>query len=104
MRNKILAEQFANGVREGKGSNMFIDKNVIYSYGRHFPIAVRLWNDYDFVFIVTTRKYSSSTSRHTTYVKSAIGDKKIIYKDALNSIIFKGITELKELLADELQK
>ena len=69
MKNRTLAESFAKGRTKGKGSHMFIDGNVIYSYGYHFPIA-RLLDDK--IAIITTRKYSSSTSRHTTTVHHAL--------------------------------
>ncbi len=69
MNNKQVARAFANGATKGKGSNLFIDGNAIYSYGYHFKIAVR--ND-DGTFWVNPEKYSKSTSRHQSYVRQAI--------------------------------
>lgn len=64
-----LAKSFASGATSGKGSRMFIEGNIIYSYGTHFPIAMRLpFNR----FLFNTDKYSSSTSKHQSYVMSAI--------------------------------
>ena len=64
-----LAINFASGFTKGTGSRMFIEGDVIYSYGRHFPIALRLKDN---IFLVNIDKYSSSTSRHQSYVISAI--------------------------------
>ena len=44
MNNSLLAHRYSNGATEGKGSNMFIEGNTIYSYGHHFPIAKRITN------------------------------------------------------------
>ena len=51
---------------------MFIEGDTIYSYGKHFPIALRLGNN---IFLVNVDKYSSSTSKHQSYVIGAISDK-----------------------------
>lgn len=41
MKNSDLARAFAEGATKGKGNNMFINGDIIYSYGLHFPIAQR---------------------------------------------------------------
>ena len=65
-----LAKSFVNNhAMKGKGSRMFIDGDTIYSYGYHFPIALRR----NGVMYVNEDSYSSSTSKHTSYVRSAIG-------------------------------
>ena len=48
---------------------MFIECNAIYSWGYHFPIAVRLDNG---AYLFNKDKYSSSTSKHQTYVRRAL--------------------------------
>ena len=68
MNNCDLAQEFANGARSGEGSHMIIDGDVIYSYGKHFPMAIRK-GDKTYVNI---DKYSQSTSRHQSYVRSAL--------------------------------
>lgn len=73
--------------RSGNASNMFFIDNVIYSYGRHFPIAVLK----DGLVLFTTRNYSVSTSKHISLVHRAIpSDVKIIYcaypRDAVNNL------------------
>lgn len=69
MSNKQLADNFASGATEDKGSNMFIDGDTIYSYGRHFPIARRMP---DGTINFTTRKYSQSTTIQTSKVRSSL--------------------------------
>lgn len=41
--------------------NMYFDGNVIYSYGSHFPMAVRLQNGF---YILNGDKYSTTTGKH----------------------------------------
>ena len=64
-----IVNAFVNGETKLKGSRMFIDGNVIYSYGYHFPIALRLEKG---VFLFNKDGYSVSTSRHKNKVKRAI--------------------------------
>lgn len=77
MKNSEVAQLFAEGKSENaEGSNMFIaDKGrVLYSYGYHFPIAVRLedFENSKIIFLVNEDKYSVSTSKHQGYFNRAI--------------------------------
>ena len=93
MKNKIIAEQFANGETEKtKGSNLFIDGKVIYSYGYHFPIAIKLEDG----FIFNKDGYSKSTARHKTYVLNAI-------KICRAKLILKGTNELKDIISRDVK-
>lgn len=66
--NYDVAHRFANGIGERcNGSNMFFEGNTIYSYGHHFPMAIKfngklLYND---------DTYSVSTSKHQGIVYGA---------------------------------
>ena len=63
--NSEVAHRFATGIGERcTGSNMFFEGNVIFSYGYHFPIAIK-WNGY---VLYNESTYSSSTSKHQHYV------------------------------------
>ncbi len=42
---------------------------VVYSYGRHFPMAVYV----DGRWIVNSDRYSVTTTRHQGYVRQAVG-------------------------------
>lgn len=68
MKNRTLAEQFADGATKGKTGSMFIEGDAIYSYGYHFVIARRTVNG----FQITARKYSPTTSRHTSETLRAL--------------------------------
>lgn len=68
MTNYQVAEAFAMGASTGRSDNMFIEGNVIYSYGYHFKIAERLADK----ILFTTRKYSRTTGRHKSYVLTAL--------------------------------
>lgn len=64
----------------GEGSNFYYDGKTIYSYGRHFPIAVihedkKRGN----VTFLTTRSYSNTTGGHISVVRSACSHHTVIY-------------------------
>ena len=63
--NSYVAKRFAQGSVKLKGNHMFIDGNVVYSWGYHYPIAIRLTND---VALLNIDKCSISTSRHSREV------------------------------------
>lgn len=69
MTNAELSREYANGATSGKGSNMFIDGQTIYSYGYHFPIARIIGANYA-VFNCST--YSVSTKRQQGHVLHAL--------------------------------
>ncbi len=71
MTNQETAQAFADGHVEGANTahSMYIRDNRIYSYGEHFIIAQRNGaND----AVVTNRKYSTTTSKHTGMVLRAL--------------------------------
>lgn len=69
MRNQDLAVRFISGAEKGNGSNMFIDGDIIYSYGYHFPIAKRLGSG---MYLVNSESYSVTTSAQQSNVRNAI--------------------------------
>jgi len=69
MTNHELAKRFAKGATSGVGSNMFIDGDTIYSYGRHFPIAKRLSPT---EYLYNPLFYSMTTRRHQGRVITAL--------------------------------
>ena len=55
---------------EGRANSMFFEGDIIYSYGRHFPIArARVLPG---VTLFTTDGYSISTAKHINHVRQAI--------------------------------
>jgi hypothetical protein len=55
-----LINEFIKGATEGEASHMYIEGDVLYSYGHHFPLLVRR----DWGFLLNADKYSSTTSQH----------------------------------------
>ena len=77
MNNRNLAISFAQGSIKGKGSHMFVDGDVMYSYGHHFPMAYRCSS----VVYVNKDKYSQSTTRHQSHLYvalSRVGNRQVV--------------------------
>lgn len=71
--NQQVADDFASGLRHGASGNMFIETagnmTVIYSYGHHFPIAIK---DGAYHALFTKDGYSNTTARHKGLVRRAL--------------------------------
>lgn len=99
MNNRQIAHAWAHQQKtNGKGSNFFFERDIIYSYGYHFPIA-KVIAEKKLVFF-TTKSYSVSTSKHMAYTRQAIPhDYNIIYlsdiptREGLNFSISKELLE-----------
>jgi uncharacterized protein YfeS len=103
MNNKEVAKGFVkNHLKENdtlNGSNMIAISqnkiNVIYSYGTHFPIAMKLKDGY---YLFNGSKYSPTTSRHKSIVlkeiKEDVSDEKMI--------IFMPTNKFKEVINEEI--
>jgi len=112
MRNNILVEMFVNGRNKGSGSNLFIADNVLYSYGWHFPVAVRLTDGW----IVNRKRFSSSTTAHQNMLARSLGynslndaienpeEKGLMILDTnkIKLLIDKGFKSKGEILFDDL--
>lgn len=74
--NSEVAHRFAHGIGSRcTGSHMFFEGNVIYSYGYHFPMAIK-WNGY---VLYNDEKYSISTCKHQSYVLGACSHMDIVH-------------------------
>ena len=71
---------------EGKtsGRNFFFERNVIYSYGYHFPIARILESG---IVLFTNRSYSNTTAKHINKVSYALNHKDKIYVNNPNASV-----------------
>lgn len=78
-----IAHLWANQTQttaRNSSSNFYFDSNVIYSYGRHFPIAKHITNEAgEHAILFTTRSYSLTTSKHVSIVWQAANHKNIIH-------------------------
>lgn len=70
----IWASQKQDSGRNSFG-NFYFEKDIIYSYGKHFPIARIIGND----VLFTLRGYSNTTSKHIYKTRQAISHKNIIW-------------------------
>lgn len=67
--NRQVAHAFAAGSGPTQGSNLYHDNRVCYSYGSHWPLAVKLD---DSRVLVNNDRYSATTSKHRSYVAGAL--------------------------------
>jgi hypothetical protein len=74
MKNKDVAEAFAEG-KNAKTKHLYIEGNVIYSYGYHFPIAMRLED----CVLFNSNGYSRTTAKHKFEVKNALSEEQFIF-------------------------
>ena len=76
-----IAHLWANRTQdEARNSgNFYFDRDTIYSYGRHFPIAKHVRNEEGLSAVLfTTRSYSNTTRRHISVVWQSANHKLII--------------------------
>lgn len=68
--NSEIINRFANGATKGKSANIFIEGDVLYDFGRHFPLLIRMpsWGPKVFnegsPLLMNADKYSVTTSAH----------------------------------------
>jgi len=69
-KNSDVVEHFlAFGTNEKIHSkSVFFEKDVLFSYGYHFPLCIRLKNG----FLVNSDGYSNTTARHKGLVKRGL--------------------------------
>jgi len=86
--HRDVVNQWVGGDK-AQGSRVFSTGDVIWSYGYHFPMAIR--DRENKVVYVNTSKYSQSTSKHQSYTRSGAG--------ALQDVGYKKV----ELETDQMQ-
>jgi len=64
MKNENVINSFVNGEKVAKTGHLFIEENVLYSYGHHYPLSIRL----NGAFLVNKDDYSKTTARHAGYL------------------------------------
>jgi hypothetical protein len=71
----LIKEWIENPDRHNKKEgNIFLENRILYSYGKHFPLAVRVKEN----ILVNGDRYSVTTSSHQNSVNGAGGDKCIV--------------------------
>lgn len=87
IKNRDIALMWATKREDrGRGSNLFFEKDKIYSYGLHYLLAKMFDTDIGVVALVNRNNYSPSTERHKSYVVRALYQENIkyIYADVPN--------------------
>lgn len=75
MNNTEVAHKWAqNNNDSGKGSNIFYENGIIYSYGYHFEMA----RHFKGLVLMNSNSYSASTSKHQGYVRQAVNHLEVI--------------------------
>ena len=70
--NTDLVHAFAQRNQEnGKASNMFFEKDRIYSYGRHYLLAEFIEHECETFILINDKGYSNSTAKHICLVRQA---------------------------------
>lgn len=101
-----VAHLWANKVQsEARTSsyNFYFEGDTIYSYGRHFPIAIHK----DGFVLFTKRRYSNTTAKHISCVAQASSHLKKVYcynpHDAISSNLSKWNDDIKAII-HQMQK
>lgn len=77
LNNREVAERYGHtDISEGTGSNLFIEGRAVYSYGHHFPIAVKTDAKYNGrpIILWNSDGYSMTTAKHKSYIGGELGD------------------------------
>ena len=69
MKNELFIQNFVRGLNKdhAKNQNLFSEYNILYSYGYHYPLLVRLdptTPDGRAIFLLNDSGYSPTTRRH----------------------------------------
>lgn len=72
--NAMCAHEWAHGNGEARSNNgnMFARGDVLYSYGEHFPLAIRLSGGARPLFLLNADSYSLTTTRHQYDARRAV--------------------------------
>ena len=105
MKNSDVCKNFVNGVIS-KTKHLFIEKSrngviVLYSYGYHFPLGIKL---IDNNFLVNQNRYSNTTSRHKSNLLNCLNKDNILFcnTEKLKEIIDKGFKTITEISEDKI--
>lgn len=84
MNHKTVVQRFKEG-KNYRGSRIFTEGDVLYSYGRHFPLAVRRGEPGQEWYLLNGDKYSVSTSKHQRITYSVFSDSPRVSFTALSA-------------------
>ena len=88
-----ITDAFVAGAKTGSAGRLQIKGDVIYSFGLHFPLGIRIKRK-GIDFIVNSDRYSSSTAIHKKLLVESIRAQGKLYSEsttaAMQGIIEKG--------------
>ena len=97
--NNDIAKAFSNGETKGKGNNMFIDGDTIYSYGYHFPICRRVTINNNIFYLFNADGYSNTTAKHKSHVRSVLLKDNIILIKNLGTFQSNNMVDILNMIA-----
>ncbi|HHT9136782.1 MAG TPA: hypothetical protein ACFYEK_05985 [Candidatus Wunengus sp. YC60] len=103
MNHKTVVQRFKEG-KNYHGSRIFAENNTLYSYGRHFPLAVRRGEEGQEWYLLNGDKYSNSTSTHQGITYSVFNNSPRVSFTALNAAgIYYNSCKLIDFTKDEYE-
>jgi len=100
--NNIISEVITLWANQSQSEaicgNVFFEKNVIYSYGKHYPMAV-IHNN---LVLINNQSYSVTTQKHKGWVWRAIQDKfdYLEVKNPCEPLDLKNLEDLKNTITE----
>ena len=110
MKNEQFIQQFIDDDDldtdlKKSNQNIFYEGNVLYDYGYHFPLALKL-ND---GFILLNKDgYSNTTARHKSILKGKVSEDKRVFMTTqeLKRVIqqYPRVKDIKEIICNKLDE
>jgi len=96
MKNEDVVFNFVNGYENIRTENLFFEDDILYSYGYHFPLCIRLIGGW----VINLNGYSNTTARHKGLLCYALNNTnfKELENNKPNDIILLNTEQLKNLI------
>jgi len=97
VKNENVVYEFINGNNDKiKTKHLFFENNILYSYGYHYPLCIKLLNGY----VVNLNGYSNTTARHKSILCYALNNTnfKVLEKNKPNNIVLLDTEQMKKLI------
>ncbi len=105
MKHQEICHEFYHqkeGRTERNGHNVFYDRDVLYSYGHHFPMVRKIRNKKGelVAYLINSNSYSVTTSKHQGYAMSACPNDAPIFYVRTKFLDYRGKDAHKIILRD----
>lgn len=100
MKNREVVEDFVRGYSKSKTKHLFIEGRVLYSYGYHFPLCIRLADGW----AINSYGYSNTTATHKGHLCRELGfdNFKDLQKNKRQDILLLNTEQMKEVINQKL--